>query len=103
MTRPKGGRGHVVPYETTHLRVPVPIKHKIQRQIDDYKALVLGGDPVELEEGKDKLPNTASLTTFNEAIAISRDILKSKKSARESIAKLLTALYEGKVDPDLLK
>jgi hypothetical protein len=37
------------------------------------------------------------MTTINEAKGIAKDILKSKKGAKESLAKLLTALYGGNI------
>lgn len=33
----KGGRGKKAPYATTHLRVPVPIKDRVQALIERFK------------------------------------------------------------------
>ncbi len=33
----KGGRGHPAPYETTHVRVPLPIKFLVDRLIENYR------------------------------------------------------------------
>jgi hypothetical protein len=38
MTRVGGGRGHKAPYKSTHVRVPEPIKDKVEKLIDEYKA-----------------------------------------------------------------
>jgi hypothetical protein len=84
MSYTKGGRGLKAPYETTHIRVPVPIKEKIQGMIDAYKESL---DP---NVGSD---STDKLLTRNEAIELANTILGQKKSARVSLSKLLTAIY----------
>lgn len=93
--KPKGGRGHEAPYETTHVRVPVPIKAKVDRLIDDYRKTILTGNQPETE--KHDIGYAVSLTTLGEAKAIAQQILKQKKGAKLSLEKLLTALYEGEV------
>jgi len=94
-SKPKGGRGHTAPYTTTHLRVPTAIKEQLQLAVDNYKELVLSGevDPdqkIDLWETK--------ISNKDEAVEIARGILKGKKSAKESMTKLLTALYGEKID-----
>ena len=37
MTKPVGGRGNKAPYESTHVRVPLPIKPKVQALIDEFR------------------------------------------------------------------
>ena len=44
MVKAKGGRGQKLPYEQTHVRVPLPIKDQIQKLIDNYRASALGGE-----------------------------------------------------------
>lgn len=80
MSKPVGGRGIKAPYKTTHVRVPEPIKAEIERIIDRYK-----------EGGKTESSNL--LTGIDEAVTIAKAILISKKSARQSMQKLLTAIY----------
>jgi len=80
MSKPVGGRGIKAPYETTHVRVPVPIKADIQRLIDQFK------------EGGETESNNL-LTGIDEAVTIAKAILISKKSAKQSMQKLLTAIY----------
>lgn len=87
MSKPKGGRGHVAPYQTTHLRVPVPIKADLEKIIEDYREAVLKGD----EFIKEQLPS------LEQAKLKSKEILKSKKGAKKSIIMLLTSLYNTKV------
>lgn len=62
MVKPVGGRGNKAPYESTHVRVPVPIKSQVQALIDEFregqnqqptKALTTLDDEEEEEEGDD--------------------------------------------------
>ena len=92
--KPKGGRGHTAPYETTHLRVPVPIKDQLQSFIDSYREQVISGqiDPsqqfiLSTESSDNKMPSK------DKAVEIAKEVLKGKKSARQSLGKLLTSLY----------
>ncbi len=84
MTKPHGGRGKKAPYITTHMRVPEPVKSEVQRVLDRFH-----GNEV---EETDK-----PLTSLPEAIAVAQSILLQKKSARASLAKLLTALYHTEI------
>lgn len=85
MSKPTGGRGIKAPYETTHIRVPVPIKSDVQRLIDRFRD---GGD------SRTENP----LTTLEDAVSIAKGILMQKKSARVSMQKLLTAIYGQDVE-----
>jgi hypothetical protein len=37
------GRGNKAPYQTTHLRVPLPLKPELERRIEEYRLRVLEG------------------------------------------------------------
>lgn len=91
----KGGRGHKAPYDTTHVRVPVPLKPKVDILVEEYKNYVLEGKVSETE--KWGVSAAMTLTSLDEALGIARSILKQKKSAKESLTKLLTALYGGEI------
>jgi hypothetical protein len=80
MSKPVGGRGIKAPYETTHVRVPVPIKPNVERFIEDFK------------NGVDNLTENP-LTDIENALITAQTILKQKKSAKVSLEKLLTAIY----------
>jgi hypothetical protein len=80
-----GGRGKKAPYETTHVRVPMPIKTEIERLIRNFHQDSIDDEP--------KL-----LTTYGEAIAMAQGILLQKKSARVSMQKLLTSIYGENVE-----
>ena len=77
----KGGRGVKAPYETTHVRIPTPIKSKVEKLSNAYK----DGIELDLVSSKD--------SAINEA----KNILRSKKSARESLSRLLTSLYREEI------
>lgn len=79
MSKPKGGRGRKAPYETTHVRVPVPIKPMIEKAIQQFYE---GGENSDSE-----------LLSLDESLELAQQILKQKKSARVSMEKLLTAIY----------
>ena len=73
------------PYETTHVRVPVPIKPEVQKLIDQFHS---GGE----------IHTENQLTTLETAIVTAKSILNQKKSARVSMSKLLTAIYGENVE-----
>lgn len=75
----KGGRGRRAPYETTHVRVPVPIKEVVEKLSTNYK------------EGKFAEPVDA--LPADRAIEEAKRIMRSKKSAKVSMQNLLTAIY----------
>jgi len=85
MSKPIGGRGNKAPYETTHVRVPVPIKHKVEQLIEEFRT------------GK-KQQHRNPLTSLEDAVETARELLRQKKSARVSMEKLLTAIYGKNVE-----
>jgi hypothetical protein len=95
MPKPLGGRGIEAPYETTHVRVPVPIKPQVEKLIDDYRSLVLN------ENAKPDLykecASAMTIKSYSEAVEMARQILRQKKSARESLEKMLAGLYGGEI------
>lgn len=44
MVKPIGGRGKKAPYETTHMRVPVPLQAEFEQRIAQYRNSVLSED-----------------------------------------------------------
>lgn len=59
MVKAKGGRGQKLPYEQTHVRVPIPIKDQIQSIIDSYRAIALGGETDEDDKADPSEVNAA--------------------------------------------
>ena len=142
-----GGRGNQAPYETTHVRIPVPIKELVQAASKYYREtlflptlkmvtpLATGddddqedddqeddnrSDPTDLETIqsqaqmiqsyaseihylKHKIDELNSLTTLDDAKQTAKTILKAKKSASQSVAKLLTSIYQVEITTDDFK
>jgi len=137
-----GGRGNQAPYETTHVRIPFPIKELVQAASKYYREtlflptlnlvtpLATGddddqeddnrSDPSDLETIqsqaqmiqsyaseihylKHKIDELNSLTTLDEAKQTARTILKAKKSASQSVVKLLTGIYQVEVTVEDLR
>jgi hypothetical protein len=95
--KPKGGRGLKAPYETTILRVPLPLVGRFQAQVDEFRDLAINGvedssDPATVvlsRLGNDKL-------TRLEVVEKAKVILRRRKSAKESLTKLLQVIYNDK-------
>lgn len=84
MIKPIGGRGKKAPYETTHLRIPLPIKDKVEKMINDYRSEILEGIKTNFEI---KL-------SLEDAKLLTRKILQAKKQSKiEAMANLLTSIY----------
>lgn len=117
----KGGRGKTAPYQTTHCRIPEPIKHLVDQISTAYKKLLEKNstdsqgkqlieeiqaviDQVTYQENNlvNKFQKFDNVKTFDEALEIAKKIVKSKKSAKISLAKLLSEIYEQKVKEDKL-
>jgi hypothetical protein len=85
MPKPVGGRGHKAPYETTHMRIPVPVKEKVEQIIEEFRS--------------GNLADSSKLfISVEDAVNSAQQILKQKKSARESMKKLLMSIYGVEVD-----
>ena len=76
----KGGRGKKADYETKVIRVPLPIVDEVETLIQCFRDDLLDKP---FSDGR----------SLDEAMIIASNILKSKKSAKESIRKLLQVLY----------
>lgn len=102
--KPRGGRGLKAPYEQSHVRTPLPIKDQIESLVNAYREAVLtaGETPIEQVEIPFEIhwkhEKKQSLPSHDEAIEVAREILKRKKSARESLSKLLTAIYSAETN-----
>ncbi len=143
MVKPVGGRGNKAPYESTHVRVPLPIKADVQALIDEFRERQTGQpkkpltslqveEEEEIEEEEDSyepsdletiksqaetirryaveihalkrdLDNLNLLTSLEDAKQTAKTILKAKKSATQSVIKLLTSIYQVEITTDDLK
>jgi hypothetical protein len=87
----KGGRGHHLPYEVTHIRIPVPLKEQITLLVEDYKKYVEGGGNPHSYVSPPR-PQGGSEFSPNDILGAGRAALRSKKGARETVLKMLTSL-----------
>jgi hypothetical protein len=95
----RGGRGNRVPYDTQLMRVPVPLKDEIQQFIDSYRVSVSEGftdTPGETPDLKASSPKPR--LSREEAIEKAKQIVTHKKSARISMNRLLTAIYQEETE-----
>ena len=92
MNKPLGGRGKKAPYETTHLRIPVPIKADIEKLIDNYRLSVIDG--IETHDN--------GLMSVEDAKLLTRKLIKSKTSKIDTLIKLLTSIYGVEISKDEL-
>jgi hypothetical protein len=99
MNKPVGGRGKKAPYETVTIRVPSPLAVEFRKVTDDYVSLVVNesADP-ELAVSSVCQKTDTKNVSFESAIEEAKKILKSKKSAKQSIKNLLQVLYGNEID-----
>ena len=84
--KPKGGRGKTAPYKTTHLRVPEPIKDRIQSLIDDYRENLLNQEPIPQEKD-----STQVIAVLREALTLPDN---TEEKIKTKIREALTILGE---------
>ena len=94
MTARKGGRGHKAPYETKQMRVPVPVQDKVREIVKQFHRELEGEETQDLK---------SSIKELDEAIKLAKSITRQKKSARISMAKLLSGIYGVSITPEDLK
>lgn len=117
MSKPIGGRGKRAPYISTHIRLPEPLKERVenlkqlyldgqlehhddlisenQKLADEYRNLLTGNNHANSDKN---VP-----VDVEECIEIAKKILKSKKNARESITRLINGIYGVDIKVDDLK
>jgi hypothetical protein len=97
MVKSKGGRGVSAPYQTTHIRVPVPLKGDVYELIEKWHISQALG---ESEEDSKELKESTGypLDDLDLVIAIAEQILKKRKSAKVSIELLLRAVFGEEIN-----
>ncbi len=95
--KPKGGRGKIAPYQTTTIRIPLPLKPDIERLVEDYRLSVLSPILGAIAKNQD------TPIPLEEAIIKAIEILGDKKASKKTtVKKLLEAIYGEKIKPDTL-
>lgn len=104
MTFTKGGRGRQAPYTSTHVRVPDPLKSEVEQLIWKWRELIESGEfsPTEAVSEVMNVSDNCQIS-IDDAINQARKIVSQKKSATESLAKLLTSIYGVEVSKEDLK
>lgn len=83
MNKPLGGRGKKMAYTSKTFRIPEPLWTDVEKLVTSF-------------HNSEKLSSENSLN-LEEAIKVAEVILKSKKSARISLSKLLSEIYNTEV------
>lgn len=127
MNKPIGGRGKRAPYETTHVRIPVDLKAKVEELVEQYRnnsyteepkieqALPTNTDSfiekmLEQFESKnlfiiqqcyeisrDDLMNALQLN-LEQTIELANKLLATRETKKQILSKLITAIYQIEVN-----
>lgn len=118
MNKPVGGRGVKAPYKSTHVRIPEPIKDRVEQLkdmylsggLEHYDELLardnkLAREYENLLTGSTQKPDSEQnpLPSLDDAILLVKQALKRKKSAKETAAIILSSIYKTDVKIDDLK
>lgn len=124
---PKGGRGKKAPYQTTHYRIPEPLKDCIVSIAEKWKLSVVAGDlgsfsvecgphkwitnpedlevyptashPLPIIEAIEDIEMPRAKISKDEAVAMAQAMIKAKKPAKnQAMAELLSAIYGEKIE-----
>lgn len=123
MNKPIGGRGKRAPYETTHVRIPVDLKSKVEELVEQYRnnsyaeeskieqTLPTNTDSfiqkmIEQFENKnlfivqqcyeisrDDLINALQLN-LEQTIELANKLLSTRETKKQILNKLITAIYQ---------
>jgi hypothetical protein len=74
MVKPLGGRGKRAPYETTQMRVPIPIKTQLESVIADYRERVLLGTEDQDDEEEEDQTEPTDLETIRDQARIIQEL-----------------------------
>lgn len=115
MSKPKGGRSKAAPYVSTHVRIPEPIKDRVEQLKElffsgqlEYSDSLIAEDHRLANEYRKSLTDLddkfkPSLPSLEETLEAAKVILSKKRSASVSLAMLLSKLYKCDVKPSDLR
>lgn len=92
------GRGHKAPYSTTHVRIPEPLKPKVERMSNSFKISML---EKKLTEEEALQECNIHCFTEEEILEAVRYALRRKQNAKVTVQSLLTALFGKGTLPDI--
>ena len=84
MTKYVGGRGKKAPYKSTHVRIPEPLKDKVEQLKQEF-----------LNNEAEQSVDNASLPDIEAATEYARSVIKMRKNAKYSVVKLLNLIYNS--------
>ena len=94
MTIPKGGRGKKAPYETTQMRVPVPIKDRVSSLITKFRGEVFGD--LKTDENLFESVDNTKISAEIESLQIEIQNLKTAlEEANQQVDNLSSALNDA--------
>lgn len=88
------GRGNKIPYKQTHMRIPLPIKTKVEALVAEYRQSVLNDAVISTVEVSE--PTTLESPRFpskNEVIAKAHEIAKESKKGTKHLLQLVEYIY----------
>lgn len=89
----KGGRGQKAPYQTTHYRIPEPIKPVVEQLALAYKRLVVNGvDPKKL---LDSVHEAISTGYYPQRHQQPKDLERMLEEIRERNEELISSRYQA--------
>jgi len=100
MTKPVGGRGKKAPYETIQMRVPVPIKDRVNELINQFRDGALTGAEADISDSTAELENLKQqIQNLNTTLEISetekQNLNTALQDANQRINNLNTALMSA--------
>jgi hypothetical protein len=104
MSKPIGGRGNKAPYDTVVMRVPSPLVAEFKDTIEIFYDHLNAGmlDPNEISKSMAKSLGHSGMKK-SDTLVKAKEILKAKKSARQSVLKLLQVIYGMDITEEDLK
>jgi hypothetical protein len=93
MSKPKGGRGKKVPYNSITVRIPEDLKDTVDTLVDEYRQFILEG--IEIK--------TNDIPSIDEIKELSKQLLKGRVTRKDIVIKLVMSIYGVLLtDKDLL-
>jgi len=93
MSKPKGGRGKKVPYNSITVRIPDDLKDTVDTLVDEYRQFILEGTEIK----------TNDIPSIDEIKELSKQLLKGRVTRKDIVIKLVMSIYGVLLtDKDLL-
>lgn len=126
MNKPIGGRGKKAPYKTTHVRIPIDLKSKVEELVENFREnnfsvtvensnkiiktskadntkffqemiQAFKDNNLKVIEMNSKNADNNFSITLEQSIELANELLATRITKKELVNKLLTALYQVEV------